>query len=93
MEIPRKKYNDNEIVEQLANEMLNELKCNNFRYAGLDLMSKYGKETLSKVLNRFKEKGYYCYYLLRFDGVWIGIQVYNYDYQPSNGGLNKLVKY
>lgn len=95
MEIPVNNYNDAAMVEKLSNQILTRMQKNGYKYGAATWYGEKqpGRDTLCKVLDRFKEKGYHCYYLRRFDGVWLELQVYNYDYQPRNGGLNKLIKY
>ena len=89
--IPQNTYDDTREVEKITKQLLSDYRFSSgFAAASV---ANYGKETLCKVLDAFKEKGWYCYYLRRFDGVWIELQIYNYDYQPDNDGLNKLIKY
>ena len=92
--IPTNTNNDADDVIRLAGCILKELKESKYTYGWVNFRpKKYGTDTLCKVMDIFKQKGYYTYYYERFDGVWLGIQVYNYHYQPSNRGLNHLVEY
>ena len=95
MNIPTNNYNDAPIVEKLTNQILSRMEKNGYTYGAATWYGEAtpGQATLRKVLDQFKAKGYHCYYQRRFDGVWLNLRVYNYDYQPRNGGLNKLIKY
>lgn len=91
MEIPansrlsRVKHLNEELIANLRGQK-------SYTYAYV-LRNGYGKDEVFEVLEEWKKKGWYCFYLERFDGVIIDIQIYNYDYMPSNRGLNKLIKY
>ena len=89
MEIPSNNFNDENDVEKITNEILNYMKSWGCGYARA---IEYPQETLKKVLDKFKEKGYYCYYLRRFDGVWIELQVCKKP-QQCGGGYNQLIRY
>ena len=94
MEIPVNNYDDAPIVERLTNEILERMQKNGYKYGAALHCTKYAAETLRKVLDKFKAKGFYCYYLRRFDGAWLELQVYNKP-QPEDDGycLNRLMSY
>lgn len=81
-------------VERICSELLSSAKTftNGVRAMYFGKCIQYGKDTLMKALDEFKDKGWFCYYLVRFDGRIIQLQIYSYEYQPRNDGLNKLYR-
>lgn len=81
-------------VEELTNILVKKLEKDGGTYAGIGFSpNTYEMSAMRQVLQNFKNQGWYAYYHERFDGAWIGLQVYSYEYQPSNQGLNKLYQY
>ena len=91
--IPENKFNDDAQVESMVNEILAKFSQNPNAFFASCSCIKYGKETCMKVLQLFKDKGYFCYYYERFDGVWLDLQIWKEEKQPSNSGLNKLYRF
>lgn len=91
--IPENKFNDDAQVESMVNEILAQFSKKPDETLGWCRCIQYGKETCMKVLQLFKDKGYYCYYYERFDGVWLELQIWKIERQPSNRGLNKLYRF
>ena len=91
--IPQNKFDDTAQVESMVNEILAKFSKKPDRILASCDCIKYGKETCAKVLQLFKDKGYFCYYLERFDGVWIELQIWKEEHQPRNSGLNKLYRF
>ena len=91
--IPENKFDDTAQVESMVNEILTKFSKNPNAFCVGCSCSRYGKETCAKVLQLFKDKAYFCYYLERFDGVWIDLQIWKEEHQPRNSGLNKLYRF
>lgn len=91
--IPENKFNDTAQVESMVNEILAQFSKKPDEISAWCDCIQYGKETCMKVLRLFKDKGYFCYYYERFDGVWLDLQISKKELQPSNRGLNKLYRF
>lgn len=90
--IPQNNFDDTTQVESMVNKIMAQLSRHNIVFGSCECIQ-YGKETCTKVLQLFKDKGYFCYYYERFDGVWLSLQIWKKEHQPSNSGLNKLYRF
>ena len=91
--IPENRFDDTAQVDSMVNEILTKFSKNPNAFCVGCSCSRYGKETCAKVLQLFKDKGYFCYYLERSDGVWIELQIWKEEHQPRKGGSNKLYRF
>ena len=93
LNIPENKFDDTAQVESMVNEILAQFSKRPDAFCVGCSCSRYGKETCAKVLQLFKDKGYFCYYYERFDGVWIELHIWKEEHQPSNRGVNKVYRF
>lgn len=91
IEIPINNTSDSAKVEEIVNAILKSMSERNGW--GATSVSSYGKETIKKALQKFKDKCYYTYYTERWDGTWITAWVYAQPTQWNNLHLNKTYQY